>query len=89
MSDETKAEKKRGRSGRRATWLLLVVVAYVLSYAPYNRFRYGPYDFAVSKVNVVLVPDGSPDFGDTLYAPVEWLIDHTPFEKPLTWWADL
>jgi hypothetical protein len=23
------------------------------------------------------------------YIPVEWLIDHTPLDEPLLWWAEL
>jgi hypothetical protein len=66
------------------TALLIVVLVYPLSYAPYLRFRYGKYkSTGLSHVGEVLVPNNSADFGNALYAPMDWLIDHTPLEKPL------
>ena len=76
--------------GAVATTICCLVVAYPLSYAPYLRFQYGPYESrGMSSAIEELVPDKSADFGETLYAPVDWLIDHTRFEKPLLFWADL
>jgi hypothetical protein len=73
-----------------ATALLIVAVAYPLSYAPYNRLRYGPFESVniMSYANGEIVPDDSADFSETFYAPVDWLIDHTLFEMPLLCWAD-
>ena len=77
------------------TTLAVVLVGYVLSYAPYIQYRYGedpPPPQADSDGDYVMV---SYDFDDpyfaennhAFYAPVEWLIDETPVEGPMLWWA--
>jgi hypothetical protein len=64
--------------------LLIVVVAYPLSYAPVVRIH-------------LERADPEPDIfapeidGDVLpiYKPIDWLIDETPARKPLFLWARL
>ncbi len=81
-----KARPRAPRNGRPVLLTAAIVAAslfvgYVLSYAPVvHIFKYHeglPLD------DVVAV-----DSHDLLvYAPVDWLIDHTPLRRPLFWWA--
>jgi len=54
----------------------LLLLGYVLSYAPAFRLACGQ-------------GNGKCPMGGPLgvYRPVDWLIDHTPFEQPLLTWA--
>jgi hypothetical protein len=66
-----------------ATALLVVVspVLYVLSYAPAVRLHLVRMDTTFFTVGVIGEPGP--------YSPVDWLIDHTPLQRPLFWWAGL
>lgn len=65
--------------GHGGFWLLAlgaVLFVYVLSFGPAVRWH-GHY---------------SPQIGEVVeavYAPFEWLHDHTPLERPLKWYADV
>lgn len=68
---------------------VFVPLLYVLSYAPFvswwNKDR--PIRFAGPSAWFGSVyPDGDEL---PLYRPVDWLIDHTPLQRPLFWWAGL
>ena len=79
------AQKERHHS--IATWLLPLVllgVAYVLSYAPVVRFK-GPY--SGNRPGAFLFPIDGSDL--PVYRPVDYLIDETPLREPLFLWADL
>lgn len=64
---------------------------YVLSYAPFLRLEMG------ADIDYSRFPDGVMFcFGEEYfihthpaYAPVEWMIDHTPLRKPLIVWANV
>jgi hypothetical protein len=58
--------------------VLLLAVAYVLSYAPVVRW-------SLASSGLPLM-DGQ-DF--PAYRPVDWLIDKTPLRRPLFLWADV
>jgi hypothetical protein len=66
------------------TWagILVLPVMYVLSYAPVVRWEY-------SRLSTIDHLVGLPMDGSDLplYAPVDWLIDHTPLRRPFFWWA--
>ena len=62
--------------------VLVLPVLYVLSYAPVVRWKY---DRLPATDQFVGRPIDGSDL--PLYAPVDWLIDHTPLERPLFWWA--
>ena len=68
--------------------VLVLPVAYVLSYAPVYRalhtaspspFQDSRFNGSISRLPSAHVPG---------YAPVDWLIDHTPLREPLFLWAD-
>ena len=69
--------------GKWTAWaLLVVVVAYPLSYAPVVRWKLdGP---TAQGYFYPLIVDGA-DY--PVYKPVDWLIDNTPLDRPLFAWA--
>mgnify|MGYP006969365024 FL=1 len=79
------AQKKRNHS--IVPWLLALVllgVAYVLSYAPVVKLK-EPH--SGNRLGAYLFPiDGSEL---PVYRPVDYLIDETPLREPLLMWADL
>jgi hypothetical protein len=58
---------------------MLLLLAYVLSYAPMFRVASG-------WESEMVLPDGGP-LG--IYRPVDWMIDREPLRRPLLWWADV
>jgi len=89
---------------RNITWasvaLLVVLVLYVLSYAPMYRLKYGQPLRILTAADLHLVKVAPPSLPATFrtqeprewvplacYAPVDWLIDGTPLRRPLLWWA--
>jgi len=66
--------KKRFHTITFTVILLLLLLAYVLSYAPAVRFglESPPFDYSIAA-----------------YKPVEWLIDETPLRRPLFLWTDV
>jgi len=63
---------------------------YVLSYPPYLLMRYekpGPVTIGVMGAHYDFDDEYFAQSNHTFYAPVEWLIDHTPLEKSMTAWA--
>ena len=65
---------------------LLLFASYPLSYAPYLRWRFGG-DIVTG--GDVFVHSDSGDHSILMYAPVEFLIDRTPFRPLLIHWAEL
>ncbi len=65
-----------------AVVLLILVVAYPLSYAPTVRWKVGPRGAG----EAAILWDGRFLPG---YQPVDWLMDNTPFDKPLLIWSRL
>jgi hypothetical protein len=68
---------------------VFVPVLYVLSYAPFACWwsRDRPIMYAgPSWAFGTVYPDGDEL---PLYRPADWLIDRTPIQKPLFWWAGL
>jgi len=71
--------------------LTVILVGYVLSYAPYIRYRYSirkrpPRGVLVSyNMDTPYIVENR----HTFYAPVEWLVDETPAKRPMLWWADV
>jgi hypothetical protein len=89
--------KPRNPSLANLTWaaigLLALAALYVLSYAPVVRLSFGtdrvdPLKPFAADAGSILPP---PPAGDELpaYVPVDWLIDHTPAQRPLLWWSEL
>lgn len=78
----------------RSKWIgitaafMLMLCTYVLSYAPYVAFRYeGPqYSSPSGGWACTFYPDEEPYYHPP-FAPVEWLIDHTPLQEPLLVWG--
>jgi len=74
-----------------AATLMLMLTTYVLAYAPYLAYRYKEPQYSsqggwACSVNL----DQEPYYSENQhlpFAPVEWLIDHTPLQTPLLWWA--
>lgn len=63
---------------------------YLLSYPPYLSMRYekpGPVTIGVMGAHYNFDDDYFAHSNHAFYAPVEWLVDHTPLEKPITAWA--
>jgi hypothetical protein len=56
----------------------LILLAYVLSYAPMYRLAFGGQTY--------VLPDGGP-LG--IYRPVDWMIDREPLRRPLLSWANV
>jgi len=76
------SKKRLSRTYLVALEIILLLVLYVLSYAPLVRFCEGP------------SPSRSDNYSRArgvyvLYEPVDLLIDLTPLRKPLFIWADL
>ena len=70
--------------------VILVLLFYVLSYAPMVRFVRGPYHSPPPRVLFSISPNAfEPQNWETAYAPVMWLLDETPLNKPLLAWAEL
>ena len=65
--------------------IILLAVAYVLSYAPVVKFKQS------STTGTPAASLGLPTDGSILpfYRPVDYLIDETPLRSPLFLWADL
>lgn len=61
----------------------VILLLYVLSYAPYLRARFGP------DLPDILVPHFRQldSASVPMYRPFEWMIDRTPMKKPLMAWA--
>jgi hypothetical protein len=86
---EPTEQRERPSAGSLAILLLVLSVVYLFSYAPVVRTRGG------WKVHAATDSFGNPTTitepidGDNLpfYRPVDWLIDNTPFQDPLLWWA--
>ena len=57
---------------------VFVPVLYVLSYAPAVQWKCG-------QTGSMTIDGGELP----IYQPVDWLIDNTPLERPLLWWAAL
>jgi hypothetical protein len=74
-------DHSQAKSSTTIWWVsvLLVPILYILSAGPIVRLT-------MSKSH----PQRAPEWVETLYAPVEWLYEHTPLEKPLEeymeWW---
>ena len=64
--------------------LLLLLLAYPLSYTPAVRFRMEPQIDGDIDGDIILIPPSI-----AAYKLVEWLIDETPLREPLFWWADV
>ena len=58
---------------------MLLLLAYVLSYAPMFRVASG-------WESEMVLPDGGP-LG--IYRPVDWMTDREPLRRPLLWWANV
>ncbi len=58
--------------------LLLLLVVYVLSYAPVYRWHYGSDRWTLPLAD-----------WETVFVPVHFLIDETPLREPLLRWAAL
>ena len=74
------------------TAVILLTVAYVLSYAPVVRLNGSWTVQMVPNWNGRVYPIKAPLCGTTglpVYRPVDWLIDHTPMREPLWTWAEL
>jgi hypothetical protein len=73
--------------------VVVVTVLYVLSYAPYIRYRHGASgypDFSGLPESALALYDFDADWSSGThrgFAPVERLIDETPLAAPLTLWA--
>jgi hypothetical protein len=67
-----------------ATAICCVAVVYPLSYAPYMRWDL---DRACEQGWFYPVSADGEDY--PAYKPADWLIDNTPFDKPLFAWASL
>ncbi len=68
--------------GKWGAWaLVFVLITYTLSYAPIVRSRVEAGDLEVT------FRMHGWDF--PTYQPIDWLIDNTPFDKPLFAWARL
>ena len=71
--------------------IVALLLAYVLSYAPYIRYRYGP-PIVNDSCAMVSWDLDHPYFSHTTHPPygmVEWLIDHSRLRKPLLPWSRL
>jgi hypothetical protein len=64
---EMSEERQRSRATRAFVWGFVLLMLYVASVGPVVKF-YGR---------------GVPDWVFNAYAPIAWLHDHTPLEKPL------
>lgn len=75
------------------TCLVAFVLLYLASYAPYLRFCYGadppPQDATVLCVLYEYDDAWENETSHGSYAPIEWLVDHTPAWRPIFWWADV
>lgn len=76
------------------TWAVIALVGlcvlYVLSYAPVVRFTGGSEEPDPWHPFAGLVPPRPADSERfPIYAPIDWMIDHTPLARPLWWWAGL
>jgi hypothetical protein len=72
--------------------LVVLSVVYLFSYAPVVRMQGGWKVHPSSHTPLgarVRTYVKEPIDGDNLplYQPVDWLIDNTPFQDPLLWWA--
>jgi hypothetical protein len=82
---------------RRWQTLTFAIVAlplvYVLSYAPYIRYQYGPSIEYETDGYVCVLYDFEDEYfsrnNHSLYAPVEWMTDNSTLGKPLKFWAGL
>jgi hypothetical protein len=74
------------------TLLLALALLYVLSYAPLVRLGFGTPLLSLNPYMMLTGPSPpwpSPGRQIPAYAPVDWLIDYTPAQRPLLWWSGL
>jgi hypothetical protein len=68
-------------------------VLYVLSYAPCVRLLGGGFEVSSTPIGGGMTINRVEHWGDgrdyPAYQPVDWLIDNTPLQRPLFWWAGL
>ena len=72
------------------TSMLAAAIFYVLSYPPYLALRYekpGPVTIGAFGAHYDLKHEYFANIDHAFYAPVEWLVDHTVMEKPISAWA--
>jgi hypothetical protein len=72
------------------TTTLAAAIFYVLSYPPYLAIRYekpGPVAIGVMGAHYDLDDEYFAKINHPFYAPIEWLVDHTVLEKPISAWA--
>ena len=75
MAETEEEVPSPGRSGGTLAWVILAApLLYILSIGPALMF---------------LGTWWSLDVFEVIYAPVIWLHDHTPLEKPLEWYLQL
>src|SRR5690606_20969675 len=90
MSDDAE-HRERPSAWPLALLLLLLSAVYLFSYAPVVRMRGGwkmvPTTDGFGNPAIVRAPIFSEDL--PLYRPVDWLIDNTPMQDVMYWWADV
>jgi hypothetical protein len=90
MSEHTE-QPERSTDWPATIALLALLLAYPFSYAPVVQMRGGwkmvPATDGFGNPAVVKAPIFSEDL--PLYRPVDWLIDNTPMQDVLYWWADV
>lgn len=88
----TEKPERQKRTGCRGVAPLLIVAlltCYVLSYAPYIRWRWeGPTPVSSGFMGQHYDYEATLPPAPTVYRPVDWLIDNTPLDRPLRWWAE-
>ena len=87
---------KPSRTSLLAFFMVVLPVLYVLSYAPVVRFYDGETEHDLDipfPAGAHFIPADWLKLADSSryppYKPIDWLIDNTPLQKPLYFWADI